>query len=188
MPPNDAATLMFVPRLRALVEEGRRMSAADFVRRVVTLRVALTTTTTTDSRTYQVPTTHKALIMGVRGHLGAMVSTDSVTPAGSGGAAVTVSTAQVEGLSRWKAQNCRIQLTDENSENIIGEGQPALLSTFLAETGGRPFDWEGAPRIVAPGVTLTMTATLISTVAAQVGSSTEYGVNLDVVLVRVKES
>lgn len=182
MTPPIPPTLLFVPEIRALLEEGRELTPEDYRRIAITMRVALTTTTTSDNNTYKVPSTHKLLITGIQGHLAGMVSTDSAIGTGN------LTTAAGE-LFRWKAQNCRVTLINaDDSTNILGENQAMSLATLLPSANGQPLDWRNAPHIVLPAATIQMTATLISTVAAQVGSSTEYGVTIDGVLVRVKRS
>lgn len=175
-------TVLFTPEIRSLLMETRELTPEDYRRATVAMRVALTTSTTSSSRTYKVPSTHKMLIFGVLGHLAGMVSTDAAI----GTANLTTDAQQ---LALWKAQNCRVQLTNtDDNTNIVGEDQQLSLASLLPIAHGQPLDWKKMPHIVLPGATIQMTATLISAVAAQVGSSTEYGLALDAALVRVKQS
>lgn len=179
----------YSPVIRSLIEEAKVLTSEDVRRQAITMRVSLSASIVEDNATYKVPATHKMGIEEVFGHLGGLVSTDSATPPGGGSSAVSAGSANIRDILIHKAQNCRIALTDtDTSEKLIGENQGLSLASLLPIAAGQPLNWRDLPALLSPAHSLQMTATLISTVAAQTGTASEYGLTLSVVLVRVKKS
>jgi hypothetical protein len=181
--PQAPPTLLFIPEIRAMLEEGRALTPDDYRRIAVTLRVSLTTATTSDNSVYRVFGTHKMLITGIRGHL---VLT---SPSGDSAIGIANFTTNLKDVRELKAMNCRITfINQDDSTNILGENLAIALSTLMPSAGGEALDWRNAPHIVPPGATVQMTATLITTVSPYVGNATEYGITVDATLVRVAAS
>lgn len=180
----DLSQLLFVPELRAMVEEGKALSRDDFRPLAVCLRKVLNTSTTSDVDKYRAPNTHKFLITQVMPHL---VVTAPASEAGMIGFAGDSTVDR----HAFKASNCRVLLQQEDAtENILGEVNNLSLASLMPAVGGAPFDWSRMPYILGPGETAAMTVTLVTTSNANnyVGGNTEYGLVLAGFLVRVKRS
>jgi len=184
-PSNIPAAVAAEPYIQQLLASGRVLTSDDFRRDVIDLNAELSSTVSSDTDTYRAPNTHKLLIMGVRPHV-VMTAPASETEPMTG-----MATAHAGNRLAFKASNCRITLINSDSgEKILGENHAMPLSAIMAgEAGGQPLDWREAPHIVAPGATLELTSELVTSGSnAYVGAATEYGVVLDVALVRVKPS
>jgi len=176
------SSLLFVPEIRARLEEGKELTREDYRPIEVTMRVTLDSGTTSDNNTFKVPSTHKFLIEHVLPHLVITSPDDSAD-------AVALSTHHWQTRAAFKASNCRIQLVqDDSNENILGENQRMALSSIFPLAGGKPIDWSKMPYIAGPGETLRMTATLVNSAAKYADGDTEYGVALVGYLVRVRPS
>lgn len=176
-------SLMFVPEIRALLEEGRELSSEDFRRVAVCLRKTLNTTTTSDNDTYKCPSTHKLLIERVHPHL-CITDLSAETAAVATGIILSTTAGYVE-REAFKAGNCRLEmLNNDTQERLIGENRTTTLRHLFFDA----YDWRKAPHILTPGQTLQMNVSLIDTASDVVGAGTEYGLILSALLVRVRQS
>ena len=155
------------------------LTPQEYERATVTMRTRLTTTTTSDTRVFRNRATHSMLILSIRGHL-AFNAITSETLAITG-----IGNPFILDRAMMKAMNCRLQLSNQDRQIPLFEGgQDLALSTILPEVGGAPIYYD-PPHIVLPGQTVLLSSALQDTTGAIVGASTDYGVNLDVVFVRV---
>lgn len=132
------------------------------------LQVALTTSTTSGSDKYLVPSDQELVIFGIQGYL--QMPTLDTEPQ-------VIAHANVDPSERWfvKAQNCNVQLAiKERSLNIFD--QRALPMSVFTPPVGQPL-WfpPETPIIVSRALNLEGTFTLASTDAEVVGNSTNYG-------------
>lgn len=182
IPQNLPAAVLAEPYIQQLLRAGRQLSSDDYRRDMVDLSEELSSSTASGSNTYRVPNTHKLLIMGVRPHV------VIVTPSGETEPMTGMATAHAGNRLAFKASNCRVTLTNTDSnEKILGENNAMPLSSIMGgEAGGAPLDWRDAPHIVLNGATLQLDVSLVTSgTNVYVGAATEYGVVLDVALVRV---
>ena len=132
------------------------------------LQVALTTTTTSGSDKYQVPSDQELVIFGIQGYL--QMPTLDTEPQ-------IVARANVDPSERWfaKSQNCTVQLSiKERSLNVFDQ-RAVPLSAFTPPVGSALWFPPETPIIISRSLNLEGTFTLTDTDADIVGNSTNYG-------------
>lgn len=145
----------------------------------ITMRTRLLAGTTSGQQNFRVRSNHVLLITTIRGHL-AFNDLDGETLAITG-----LGNPDMHDRLFIKAMNCRMDLMNQDRNIKIFEGGQTLpLAQLLPMTGGEPIRFD-PPHIVMPGQTIQLDTTLNETAAALVGGSTDYGVQIDGILVRV---
>lgn len=132
------------------------------------LQVALTTTTTSGSDKYLVPSDQELVIFGIQGYL--QMPTLNSEPQ-------LVAQANVDPSERWfaKAQNCTVQLAiKERSLNIFDQ-RAVPMSVFTPPVGSALWFPPETPIIVSRALNLEATFSLTDTTSNIVGNSTNYG-------------
>lgn len=178
--PQTQKTVLFMPKVRSLLEEYKKLSIEqDYEHRIVPLKAVLSSTSLTGSDDYRPPNTHKAIIKSIGLHLALLnpeLETADLSPMGNPGL--------ISDRFRLKAHNARVVLTNsDTSVKIVGDHAPLSLGT-LYERGG-PFQMNPG-YILTPGQNLHLDVSLASGVAAFAGSNTEYGLVLELLLVKVR--
>lgn len=141
---------------------------------VVTMKKALLVGTTSDTESFRVPSEEVFLVKELRGHFSnnavasETLALGNFTPSNPGDYVVA------------KSRNCNISLERADQNLAITLGSNLCLADILPAAGGMPirFDEMGPVWVIPPAETLKMTASLISTAAAAVGQSSNYGVML----------
>ena len=141
---------------------------------VVTMKKALLSGTTSDSDSFRVPSEEVFLVKEIRGHF----SFNALAAEALGLTNITPMT--VGDYVIGKARNCNISLERADQNLAVTLGSNLCLADILPGAGGQAirFDEMGPVWVIPPSETLKMTASLISTTAAIVGQSSNYGVML----------
>ena len=145
--------------------------------------VVMSTTTTSGTDTYEVPNTHIGLITKISGHLAIQdwsTETQAVSAVGN--------PSPVDRLV-IKGQNCRVRLQNADKGDYIiggtvGGGEKSTLADFMRAAGGEPVAFD-PPHIVSNGEVLEMALDLQDTASDVVGGSTRYGLQMQVLLIRI---
>jgi hypothetical protein len=154
------------------------LNPEDATPRVVGLEATLTTTTTSDTGSYQVPADKTFLILRVMGyHRFSLPNTEAAMAAALG---TNIAPSERAYL---KLQNCVFSLKDtERSETDIVKGSAPCLAAISPMVSGMPLEFSMSPIVIPGGNKVEATFTLKDTTALVIGASSVYGLLLTGVL------
>lgn len=157
---------------------GSELGPEDYREVLAVLKSTLSTSTTSGSPTYRVPTTHNLLIHRIVGFVAMNdVSTETL-------AVSTVGNPSVVDRDLIKGGNCRVDLMNSDRKHKIIDEVNVPLSLFM-KAQGIEFP---IPHVVPAGETVEATLALQDTETGVVGSAAQYGIVLVATLIRVKAS
>lgn len=151
----------------------------DYFWRSEQLRAAITTSATTGTVTYRTPANFNGLLFEIQGHLAFnAVTTETQSIAGIGNPGI------LERIA-LKAMNSRIALQNVDRGWKLFSTADKPLSSILSILGGKPLVFN-PPYILSDGEALQMDITSQDTAASVIGGSTNVGLDLIALFVRVR--